>query len=339
MSNPEYYSTKEVAELIKRSVPTVHVYVQEGKLTPVEDPWSGHHGHLFSKEEVERFIEAMPEEPTGMSLNQAAARLHTNRASITTYINEGLLPSTTGKVLGRTATLIHESDLKEFSERYQKRIQEDRLTQRQYYNKKTKEAVYQRFSSPSLPEARLMREGLGEWYFIDPATKQTFSYNEGIYTHRLTPNYSVEFGKRTGTPGYAILKLPTEYSLTYQAMDLIYQHVKAANLYVELIGDRIVLHMKDTILRGVSEELGYFLKRQLVQGRIQYSREHEAISIESEEELLSVYLPRKIKEWLKKEAEEKGTSMQEVAGDIIEEVYNREQGENRDNTETFKAFN
>ncbi|MCP3763791.1 helix-turn-helix domain-containing protein [Domibacillus sp. A3M-37] len=324
MKHPNYYSTKEVAELINRSIPTVHVYVQEGKLTPVEDPWNGHHGRLFSKEEVERFIETMPDEPTGLSLNQAAARLHTNRASITAYINEGLLPAAQGKVLGRTATLVEESDVKEFSERYQKRIQEDRLTQRQYYNKKTKEAVYQRFSSPSLPEARLMREGLGEWYFIDPATKKTFSYNEGIYTHRLTSNYSVEFGKRSGTPGYAILNLPAAYSLTYQAMDLIYQHVNAANLYIEMIEDRILLHMKDMLFHDVPDELGYFLKRQLVHGRIRYSPEHEALSIESDEELLSVYLPREIKEWLKKEAEEKGTSMQEVAGDIIEKVYNHD---------------
>ena len=52
--------------------------------------------------------------------------------------------------------------------------------------------------------------------------------------------------------------------------------------------------------------------------------EHEALSIESDEELLLAYLPREIKEWLKKEAEEKGTGMQEVAGDIIEAAYNRE---------------
>jgi hypothetical protein len=52
--------------------------------------------------------------------------------------------------------------------------------------------------------------------------------NEGIYTHRLTPSCPVEFGKRTGTLGDAILKLPTEDSLTYQAMDLIYQHVEGS---------------------------------------------------------------------------------------------------------------
>ena len=50
------------------------------------------------------------------------------------------------------------------------------LSQRQYYNKKAKEAVYQRFSSPSIPEARLMRKVLGDWYFIVPGTDDTFSY-------------------------------------------------------------------------------------------------------------------------------------------------------------------
>ncbi|MCM3789976.1 hypothetical protein M3221_16425 [Domibacillus indicus] len=43
----KYYSTKEVIKLIGRSVSTVHAYVQEGKLKPVEDPWGDHQGLLF----------------------------------------------------------------------------------------------------------------------------------------------------------------------------------------------------------------------------------------------------------------------------------------------------
>ncbi|MCP3765067.1 hypothetical protein NLX67_22450 [Domibacillus sp. A3M-37] len=66
-----------------------------------------------------------------------------------------------------------------------------------------------------------------------------------------------------------------------------------------------MLHIKDTILHGVYDELGYFLKRQLVQGPAKHSTEHEAISIESEEELLSIYMPRDIKDSLKKWAKQK----------------------------------
>ncbi|MCM3789972.1 hypothetical protein M3221_16405 [Domibacillus indicus] len=73
----------------------------------------------------------------------------------------------------------------------------------------------------------------GDWCFIIPGSDDTFSYMEGIYTHNLTPDYSIEMGKRSTKPGYAVLNLPAIYSLTYQAMDLLYQQVPVANLYME----------------------------------------------------------------------------------------------------------
>ncbi|MCI2256495.1 helix-turn-helix domain-containing protein [Domibacillus sp. PGB-M46] len=122
--------------------------------------WGGHQGLLFSKEAIEHLIETMPKTPEGLTLNQAAEYLQTNRNFIAAYIKEGILPASEGQVKGRTIPLITESDLKESSELHEKKIWEDRLSQRQYYNKKAKEAVYQRFSSPSIFEARLMCKGL-----------------------------------------------------------------------------------------------------------------------------------------------------------------------------------
>jgi hypothetical protein len=57
-----------------------------------------------------------------------------------------------------------------------------------------------------------MRKGLGDWYFIVPGTDDTFNYMEGIYTHRLTPDYSLEIGK----VAQAVLNLPAIYSLIHQ---------------------------------------------------------------------------------------------------------------------------
>ena len=65
---------------------------------------------------------------------------------IEAYIKEGILFASEGQVKGRTIPLIQESDLKEFSELHEKKIWEDRLSQRQYYNKKAKE----RYTSTSL---------------------------------------------------------------------------------------------------------------------------------------------------------------------------------------------
>ncbi|MCM3789981.1 hypothetical protein M3221_16450 [Domibacillus indicus] len=51
--------------------------------------------------------------------------------------------------------------------------------------------------------------------FMVLGTDDTFSYMEGIYIHSLTPDYSIEMGKRSIKPGYAALNLPAVYSLTY----------------------------------------------------------------------------------------------------------------------------
>ncbi|MFL0364598.1 helix-turn-helix domain-containing protein [Pseudobacillus sp. 179-B 2D1 NHS] len=314
-----YYTTKEVAERINRSTVTVHKYVQEGKLKPVEDIWGGHHGLLFEKAHIDAFIANMPDEKPGYTLSEAAKTLETNRTTIQSYLNEGLLPYIKHQSRGRTVTFIKENDLKEFSEIYEKRIREDRLKQRQFYNRKRKEAVYQLFSSPSLPEARLFRKGLGEWHFIIPQTGKELSYNEGIYQYQLSPVYPVEFGKRIGTPGYAKINLPLRYSLTYQFIDLLYQDAFVVNMYMDILQDRMIILMKDHVFYNASEELAEFISSRLEEGKSYYKQ--GILAIESEQDTLSIRLSREIKQWIKQLSNEKGTSMQDIAREIIEEKY------------------
>ncbi|MEM1503758.1 hypothetical protein RG959_10110 [Domibacillus sp. 8LH] len=69
-----------------------------------------------------------------------------------------------------------------------------------------------------------------------------------------------------------------------------------ANLYMERLRDRYVIHMKDARLNSVSVEIADFIKRLAKQGRVRYVPEYEALSIESEEELLLVSLSVDIKD-------------------------------------------
>ncbi|MEM1505778.1 hypothetical protein RG959_20475 [Domibacillus sp. 8LH] len=150
-----------------------------------------------------------------------------------------------------------------------------------------------------------------------PRTDDTFSYMEGMYTHRLTPNYSIKIGKRSTKPGYAVLNLPAVYSLTYQVMDLLYRQVPVVNLYTERLKDRWVIHVKDAWLNGVLVELADFIKHSIKQRRVRYVQEYDTLSIESAEELLSVSLSLDIMGWLCKKGEQTGKSMQDVATEIL----------------------
>lgn len=70
----------------------------------------------------------------------------------------------------------------------------------------------------------------------------------------------------------------------------------------------------ERLKEAISETLeGFtlFIKCSAEQGRVRYVPEYEALSIESEEELLSVSLSVNIKEWLRKK---RGTDRQEYAG-------------------------
>ncbi|MCM3791188.1 hypothetical protein M3221_22905 [Domibacillus indicus] len=93
--------------------------------------------------------------------------------------------------------------------------------------------------------------------------------------------------------------------------------------------------MKDARLNGVWVELADFVKRSAKQGRVRYVPEYKALSIESEEELLSVSLSVDIKDWLRTKGEQTGKSMQDIAAEIPEEVYKRDQGRSGDNINHF----
>lgn len=97
--------------------------------------------------------------------------------------------------------------------------------------------------------------------------------------------------------------------------------------------------MKDARLSGVSIELVDFIKRSAKQGRVRYIPECEALSIESEEELLSVSFSVDIKDWLWKKGEQTEKSMQDIAARILEEGYKREQGRSGDNISHFQELN
>lgn len=79
---------------------------------------------------------------------------------------------------------------------------EDRLSQHQYYNKKSQRSHVPALFLPFPARSKAYGNILEDRYSIVHETDATFSYAEESYTHRLIPEY-------------AVLNLPATYSLTY----------------------------------------------------------------------------------------------------------------------------
>ncbi|MFD6441584.1 hypothetical protein ACFWDG_17640 [Peribacillus sp. NPDC060186] len=149
-----------------------------------------------------------------------------------------------------------------------------------------------------------MRKGLEDWYFIVPGTDDTFSCMEGIYTHRLTSDYSIEMGKRSTKPGLC----------GAQSAGNLFPYLSSdgSALSAGFGGESVYGTFKRSMghsyercaFKCISVELAEFIKRSAKQVRLRYVPEYDALSIESEVELLLVSLSVDIKDWLRKKGEQ-----------------------------------
>jgi predicted site-specific integrase-resolvase/predicted DNA binding CopG/RHH family protein len=324
MNTSEYYTTKEVADILKKSVATIHKYISEGKLEPVDDQWRAARGKRFSKESVEAFKETM-EIKTGLSMSEAADYLQITRSAVQTYLDQGLIPFEKKKWRNKDTVFIQKANLNEFLETQRKRLTEDRIKQRSFFDKKKKTAYYQRFSSATIQEARLIRKGLSEWSFFITETDETLSYNEGIYKHELTPDYPLLTGKNKTTPGYARIELARHYSLTRKFIDLLYQHCFIGDLYMDIDDqkDTITIWMKDITFEHVPEGIAEFIENKLLEGRV--TSFQQQMKIESGEKTFTFHMSEELKEKVKKIADQQGTSMQDVVNNILETHFEKQE--------------
>ncbi|MCI2257142.1 helix-turn-helix domain-containing protein [Domibacillus sp. PGB-M46] len=324
MNISDCYTTKEAAERLGKSAVTIGHYIRTGKLTPVEDLWGGHRGHLFEKSAVDQLKEELDQEqPNGMMTGEAAAYLGVTRATLQSYLQEQLISFEKTTWRSREVVTIKKVDLDLFQETHKERLVEDRLKQRLFYDRKKQMAFYQRFSSSTIQEARLTWNAQKEWMFFIQDTGAQLSFEEGIYKHDLTPDYTLSFGKRTGTPGYAKLSLPLQLSFTRQFLDLLYEQFDLSNVYMDIRQEEniIILYVKDMLLNAVenAEILGHFLESNIEEGFA--AANNSQIRLESAEKSLSIYLPADIKKKIKQAATEQGTTMQEISKRIIMDYF------------------
>ncbi|OLN21387.1 hypothetical protein BTO30_15175 [Domibacillus antri] len=318
------YTTKEAAEVLGKSAVTIGHYIRIGKLKPVEDIWGGHRGYLFEKAKVEQLKEEQEKmKPLGMMTGEASDYLKVSRAVILSYLQEGLIPYQKELWRNREVTIIEKNDLDLFQEQHKERLIEDRLKQRTFYDRKNNYAFYQRFSSSTINEARLICKSNGIWGFLLMDSGNEVSYEEGIYKYELSPDYSLSFGKRTGTPGYAKLSLPLNLSLSRQFFDLLYQQFDLSNVYMEFSYEEnnVTIYLKDALFNMVenAEGITHFLESKMIEGEV--AGNAAQIRIESSEKSLSIHLPTNIKKKIKQLAEERGTTMQEISKKIILDYF------------------
>ncbi|MEK4011115.1 helix-turn-helix domain-containing protein [Peribacillus sp. FSL M8-0224] len=178
----EWYTQKEVADLLGVSKATVYHYGKQKKIIKILDPHRLHKEARYEKAEVDRLVYEKQSFPTGMSPNYVAKKLGLSVQSVYKYIQDGSIKAE-AVPYGDERTIISETAYEEAAGLL-KSSESQRPKRFEYYYPSHDIVLFQKFHSGKVPEARVIRNKDNEWGFYLPNIQKWLPFDEGVREYR-----------------------------------------------------------------------------------------------------------------------------------------------------------
>ncbi|WP_236712760.1 helix-turn-helix domain-containing protein [Peribacillus muralis] len=305
--NVEWYTQKEVADLLGVSKATVYHYGKQKKIIKILDPHRSHKEARYQKAEVDRLVYDKQSFPTGMSPNEVAKRLGLSVQSVYKYIQDGLIKAEAVPYGDeRTIYVISESAFEEAAG-VLKPSGSQRPKRFEYYYPSHDIVLFQKFHSRKVPEARVIRNKDHEWGFYLANIQKWLSFEEGIRLYQLKPVYPIH-QSTFEYKGYVELEIPKDAVVLYPFLDYLYETWGMENIRLREQDYTVVLFIRAgerplTTKSFIAEDILPFL----IQGDI-YIEEDQLI-LRSAYRKTSLELPIELLERITELAVQEGISM------------------------------
>ncbi|MGG0845615.1 helix-turn-helix domain-containing protein [Peribacillus simplex] len=218
----EWYTQKEVADLLGVSKATVYHYGKQKKIIKILDPHRLHKEARYQKAEVDRLVYEKQSFPTGMSPNEVAKKLGLSVQSVYKYIQDGSIKAESVPYGDeRTIYVISETAYEEAS-RLLKPSESQRPKRFEYYYPSHDIVLFQKFHSSKVPEARVIRNKDHEWFFYLANIQKWLPFEEGIKEYQLKPVYSIH-QSTLEYKGYVEIEIPKDAVVFYPFLDYLYE--------------------------------------------------------------------------------------------------------------------
>lgn len=303
----EWYTQKEVADLLGVSKATVYHYGKQKKIIKILDPHRLHKEARYEKAEVDRLVHEKQSLPTGMSPNDVANKLGLSVQSIYKYIQDGSIKAKAVPYGDERITyVILETDYQE-AEKSLKPTETQRPKKYEYYDSKNDMALYQRFHSSKIPEARVFRNEENVFGFYLPNIQKWLTYEEGMKTYTLKPSYSIH-QPPLDYKGYVELQVPKNEVVFYPFIDYLYENWGVENIRLREQSETVLLYIKagerplKAEVFGIADILPY-----LTNGEMHH--EDDTLILRSPNRKTSFELPIELLEAISDLAEQEGISI------------------------------
>ena len=303
----EWYTQKEVADLLGVSKATVYHYGKQKKIMKILDPHRLHKEARYEKAEVDRLVSEKKSLPTGMSPNEVAKKLGLSVQSVYKYIQDGSIKAKAVPYGEERITYVISEIAYQEAEKSLKPSETQRPKKYEYYDSKNDIVLYQKFHSSKIPEARVVRNEDNVFGFYLPNIQKWLTYEEGMKNYTLKPTYSIH-QPTLEYKGYVEFHVPKNEVIFYPFIDYLYEIWGVENIRLREQDHTILL-----FIRAGERPLttkGFFaadILPFLIKGDI-YNEEGHLI-FRSSYRKTSLELPIDLLESMTKLAEQEGISM------------------------------
>ncbi|MGE7686764.1 helix-turn-helix domain-containing protein [Peribacillus simplex] len=303
----EWYTQKEVADLLGVSKATVYHYGKQKKIIKILDPHRLHKEARYEKAEVDRLVYEKQALPTGLSPNDVAKKLGLSVQSVYKYIQDGSIKAKAVPYGDERITYVISEAAYQEAEKSLKPTETQRPKKYEYYDSKNDIAFYQRFHSSKIPEARVARNEENVFGFYLPNIQKWLTYEEGMKTYTLKPSYSIH-QTTLDYKGYVELQVPKNEVVFYPFIDYLYEIWGVENIRLREQSETVLLYVRagekplKSEVFGIADILPY-----LTNGEMHH--EDDTLILRSSNRKTSFELPIELLETISDLAEQEGISI------------------------------
>lgn len=321
----DWYTRKEVAELLGVSKATVYHYAKQKKIIKIDDPHRLVRVARYQKAEVDELAkERKQNQPTGMRPSELASELNVPTQRIYTLIRETDLPIDRHPVGDERMVYSIPDETAAWIRDEVRRTASPRGTRAEFYDSTHDIALYQSFVTQHEQGVRVLRNDDQAWGFYSQS-QQWIPFNDAINIYKYKPVYSIHCPSKQ-IEGYTDFSLPKDLDESFIFLDFVYQtcgieniRMREHDLHIDLSiksGEMKVAHPVPDIL---TEDT---IQKFLILGDVIINNDYWT--------LISGYrrttfdLPNKILEKVQEKGKEAGLSMSEFVELAIKEKIDRD---------------
>lgn len=243
MNQTDYYTRKQVADLLGIAKVTVYHYAKQNKIRKVPDPHHAMREARYYKEEVDALVEQRKAEKVeGYSTSEVSKELGISQQKIYQLIEDNeLMVHKVPYGDERIRYVIPEETLLWIKEQIE-RTAPTRGVRSEFYDSALDITLYQLFTSTLRGETRVVRNADREWGFYS-SSHTWIPYTVAIKQFKFTPVYAIHRPSLKAS-GYTDFILPKDNELSYVFLDFMYRKRGIENIRLREHEEHIALSIK-----------------------------------------------------------------------------------------------